>query len=296
MKKYIIVTDSCADLDKDLRGKYDIEYIPMRVTYDDNDIPADLDWGTISAPDFYNMMRNGVRFRTAQVNAEEYRERFTKYINDGFDILSISCSSALSSSVNASKVVMEELKVNYPDTKIYCIDSLNSCLGLGILCITASALRSEGKSIDEVANYIEENKLKMHQFATVESLNYLKRAGRVSTTSAVFGGLLQIKPIIISDANGQNVAVEKVKGRKASLDRIAEMLKENIEDNKYQKIGIAHADCPDVAQAVETAIKERLNLDGIEIIRGYIGPIVGASVGPGTIGVYCFGKEVTFRG
>lgn len=207
----------------------------------------------------------------------------------------IACSSALSNSYKSSLMAHDMLAQERPDGKIVCIDSRNACLGLGMICMTASELRAEGKSIDETAQYIEAHKQEVNQFATVESLNYLKRAGRVSTTSAVFGGLLQVKPIIISDADGQNVAVEKVKGRKNSLVRLADLFKETYRSNPHQRICIGHADAPEAAEELKALVKERMPEEGVEVITAGIGPIIGATTGPGTLAVYCYGKEVTYR-
>lgn len=295
MRDYVILSDSCCDLDADLRKKYGIEYIPMRIIFGDTDIPASLDWEKISPKEFYDMMRGGVRVRTAQINADEFKEAFSKYLDEGKDVMYIACSSALSNSYKSSLMAHDILAQERPDGKIVCIDSRNACLGLGMICMTASELRAEGKSIDETAQYIEAHKQEVNQFATVESLNYLKRAGRVSTTSAVFGGLLQVKPIIISDADGQNVAVEKVKGRKNSLVRLADLFKETYSSNPHQRICIGHADAPEAAEELKALVKERMPEEGVEVITAGIGPIIGATTGPGTLAVYCYGKEVTYR-
>lgn len=295
MRDYVILSDSCCDLDAALRKKYGIEYIPMRIIFGDTDIPASLDWEKISPKEFYDMMRGGVRVRTAQINADEFKEAFSKYLDEGKDVMYIACSSALSNSYKSSLMAHDILAQERPDGKIVCIDSRNACLGLGMICMTASELRAEGKSIDETAQYIEAHKQEVNQFATVESLNYLKRAGRVSTTSAVFGGLLQVKPIIISDADGQNVAVEKVKGRKNSLVRLADLFKETYRSNPHQRICIGHADAPEAAEELKALVKERMPEEGVEVITAGIGPIIGATTGPGTLAVYCYGKEVTYR-
>ncbi len=290
MSKFIIVTDSCSDLDRETREKYDITYLPMRVLYEDKDIAANLDFEEISYKDFYNLMRDGVRIKTAQVNESEYYTAFEQYVTQGYDVLSISCSSALSSSYKGSLVARDKIMEKYPEAQVVCIDSRNSCWGLGLLCITASRLREEGKSVTETAEYIEANKQRMNQFITVESLTYLKRAGRVSATSAVFGGMLQIKPIIISDVNGQNTPIEKVKGRKNSLARLVELFTASYENDPYQLIVIAHADCEEDAVTVKEALAARLPGETIEIRK--IGPVIGASAGPGTIAVHGYGKEV----
>lgn len=294
MEKFVIITDSCSDLDKELREKYDIEYVPMHFMYEGKDMRASLDWDEISAPDFYNIMRGGVRITTAAVNANTYREAFEKFLQEGCDILSISCSSALSNSVETSCVVRDELLKKYPERKIVCIDSLISCYGLGILCIRASELRAEGKTIEETAQWVLSNRKKIHQECTVEKLSYLKQAGRVSAASAFFGGLLNVKPIIISDVNGNNAAVEKVKGRMTSIEKLTERFKEQYESVPYQKVFFSHADSEEDAKLLKEKVLAACPDKNVDVHFGYIGPIVGASCGPGTIAVYFFGKEVTF--
>ena len=289
MKKFAILTDSCCDLDRENRARFDVDYLPMRMLFNERDLPADLDWADVSFGEFYRMMRDGIRIRTAQINAMEYAEAFESYVAKGADILSISCSSALSSSFKGSLVARDKVLAKHPDAKIFCIDSRISSLGQGMLCKAASLLREQGKSIEEVAGYIEKNKQRVKQFATVENLDYLKRAGRVSAASAVFGGLLQIKPIIVSDEKGENVAVEKVKGRKNSLGRIADLVQDAYEKDPLYGICIGHADCEQDALALRSLIAERL--PGAEITVDKIGPIIGASSGPGMLSAYCYAKE-----
>lgn len=292
-RPFVIVSDSCCDLRKELREQYNIDYIPMRTIAGDKDLPASLDWEYIPYKEFYDNMRNGTRYMTSQVNEETYSERFTEYIKGGYDILSISCSSALSASVKGSMRVAEKLKRTYPESKIYCVDSLNSCFGLGMLCITASKMRAEGKTIEEVYNWIENNKLTANQVCTVDSLGYLRRAGRVSASSAIFGGLLDIKPIIISDAVGQNAAIEKVRGRRLAIKRLVSMFTEYYVSSPYQIVCVAHADCLAEAEDLKKRVEEALPDNDIPVLLENIGPIVGASAGPGTLAIYFFGKEVT---
>ena len=293
MKKFVIISDSCCDLSKDLREKYDVSYVPMHFIFDGEDHIADLDWTEFSVSEYYDIMRGGKRITTAQVSADDYRTAFENAIKDGCDVLYISCSSALSASVTASYAVRDELMQKYPDAKIVCVDSLTACTGLGLLCMTASELRAAGKTLDEVAQWLEEHKLEAHQEATPEKLNYLKQAGRVSATSAFFGGLLNIKPIIISDAQGRNLAVEKVKGRQTSIARLAERMQADFKTVDYQKIFVVHADCEEGAAALKKEIVARMPELEKDIQTGVIGPIIGATVGPGTLAVYYFGDKVT---
>ena len=293
MRNYVIVTDSCSDLDKELREKYAIDYIPMHMMLEGKDYPADLDWGDFSAEEFYKILKDGKRFLTAQINVAEYTEAFEKYILDGYDVLSISCSSALSASVKESYVVRDALMAKYPEAKIVCIDSLNACLGLGMMCIRASEMRAEGKSIDEVAAWIEENKLRMNQECSVDSLVYFKRAGRVSAATAFFGGLLNIKPIIISSKEGHNLAVEKVKGRANAINRLADRIAERYVSEPFGQLFVSHADCKEDMNKLKEAILARIPDKDIPVHEGYIGPIIGATAGPGTVAAFFWGKEVT---
>ena len=293
MENFVIVTDSCADLERELREKYEIEYIPMGLTVGDKSYPADLDWKDIPVKQFYDIIRGGTRIITNQITETVFTEHFTKYLEQGKDVLYIACSSALSASYKSGVEAAKKLNEKYENCKVVCVDSLMACYGLGILCITASEMRAWGKTIDEVAEWLDANKLTMNQECCVDSLKYLKMAGRVSASSAFFGGLLNIKPLLISDAKGQNFAVEKVKGRRNSIERVAARFAERYEEVPYQHVFISHSDCAEDAEIFKAAVEAALPGKNLNIHVGYIGPIVGASVGPGTLAVYFYGKKVT---
>ena len=298
MKKYVIVTDSCSDLEKIDREQYNIEYIKMHYAVNGEQFEADLDWQNNPFEDFYGIMRKGNRIITAQINTAEYAICFEKFLAEGFDILYIGCSSALSGSVKASYVARDELLQKYPDSKIVCVDSLNASMGLGMLCIVAAKLREEGKTIEEVAAWVEDNRRYVHQEATPEKLIWLKQAGRISASKAFIGGLLNVKPIIISDVNGANVSVEKVKGRTVSFERIAQRFNERFINYPHQMLYIVHGDCVDDANALAEEVKKALPEEAkdIKINITKLGPIIGASCGPGIIGLYFFGTEETYDG
>lgn len=293
MREYVVLSDSCCDLESELREKYGIEYIPMSFSVGDKIYEANLDWKEIPVGQFYDIIRGGTRIITSQVTSVQFRERFERYISEGKDVLYISCSSALSGSYKAALDAVEKLKTENSEGKIICVDSLCACYGLGIMCITASEMRAQGKSIEETACWLEHNKLTMNQECCVDKLVYLKMAGRVSASSAFFGGLLNIKPLLISDAKGQNYAVEKVKGRKNAINRVAERAAERYLSLPYQHVFISHSDCAEEAAMFKQAVEDALPDKNLDIHVGYIGPIVGASVGPGTLAVYFYGKEVT---
>ena len=294
MKDYIILTDSTADLCKELREQYNIDYVAMNVTCDEKEFKASLDWEEFKANEFYYLMRDGKRIKTTQVPFNSYLEKFTQCAQNNLDVLYISCSSALSGSVNVARTVKDEVLEKYPNIKINIVDSLISSLGQGSLVIKASILKQEGKTIEEVTEYLEENKLKTQQIATVGNLEYLRRAGRIKATKAFFGNLFGVKPIIMSDAIGQNYAFKKIKGRRSSLLYLVEYLKENIVNSEEQTIYITHADTYEDALFVKEHIEKEVKCKNVFI--DYIGPIVGASVGPGTIIVFYQGEKVTIVG
>lgn len=294
MNKWIIITDSCSDLSKEYREKYGIDYVKLSYSFDGRQVDADLDWPEISAPEFYNIIRNGTRIISSQATTVSYVNTFEKYAKQGYDILYIGCSSALSGSVIQSYPARDEVMAKY-NNKIFCIDALISSHGQALLCVVAAELKEGGATIDEVAEWVEKNKLCVHQEGSVDKLIYLKQAGRVSATSAFFGGLLNIKPIIISDAKGANVAVEKVKGRLNSIKRAVERVMENWVDCAHQKVFIGHADCIEDAKIIEAELRKALGDKRVDIHIDYIGPAVGASVGPGMFGIYYFGIPETMN-
>lgn len=290
MKKFAILTDSCSDLGKEVREKYSIDYVQMNITFDGKELPASLDWDEYTPSELYGLMKAGTRVKTTQVPPAAFEEVFGKYVSEGLDAIYISCSSALSGSVNTAKVIADELNAKH-ENKIYCVDSLNSCMGEGLMAINAAEMRDSGKSAKETAEYFEANRLKYWQICTVGDLNYLKRAGRVNASAAFFGNLFGVKPIIISNRAGENFAFKKVKGRKNSLDELVNLTKENIENPSEQIIAVMHADC--LADALYLKDRIEKELSPKEVYINYIGPIIGASAGPDTVAVYCRGKEVT---
>lgn len=293
MRKVKIITDSCSDLNGELMKTYDIDYVKMSTVLDGVESPALLTWSSEEAHQLYETMRNGKRIITSQVSVEEFVKVFGKYLEEGFDIVYIACASKQSGSVNTGHVTAQKLLKDYPGAKISCIDSLNASLGEGILAIEGAKLASQGKGIDEITSQITDMRKNVQEFCTVHTLEYLKKAGRVSASSAFFGNLMGVKPILVADANGAQAAFKKVKGRDNSIKEIVNLLKENIIDSEEQIVYIAHADCPEeevqkLAELVKSEIKCK------DIYVGYIGPIIGASVGPGCIAVWGIGKKVTF--
>lgn len=294
MEKFVIIGDSTCDLGYKTRCKYSIEYVKMNFVVDGKEYKASLDWEEFSPGEFYDLMRGGAVIKTTQVPRDEFEKTFRYWLSQGYDILYIACSSALSGSVNLARLVADELKAEFPDSRIFCIDSLISSLGQGYLLIRAAEMRACGEKLSDIVNWIESNKLRENQFATVESLAYLRRAGRVKASSAVFGDIFGVKPIIISDIKGNNYACKKVKGAANARRELAVSALNAASVSEESVLYISHAD------DYENAVKLRDEIYSISEFKNcyidYIGPIVGASVGPGTIGAYVFGNQVTIEG
>ena len=295
MRKVKIITDSCSDLTGELMEKYNIDYAKMSTVCDGAESPALLTWNENDVHKLYDTMRNGKRITTTQVSVEEFNNVFKKYLGEEYDIVYIGCSSKQSGSVNTSQVVAKKLLLEYPDAQISCIDSLNASIGEGMLAIEAAKMAAEGKTVGEITSHITDIRKNVWQFATVHSLDTLKKAGRVTGSSAFFGNLMGVKPIITADAIGDQAAYKKVKGRQNSFEEIVNLLKEHIEDEKNQTVYVVHADCKkEEVDMLVQMIKNKINCKDIKI--GYIGPIIGASIGPDAIGVWAFGEKVTFCG
>ena len=290
MQKIKIFTDSCADLGADIRGKYDIEFFKMCTVEDGKETPADLNDVAYIQGLYQKIRETGKRILTTQVPMHEFERGFTDAVKEGYAVIYIGCALPMSSSVNTANLVAKQLLESYPDALIRCIDSTNCSLGEGMLAVYAATLRDEGKSVDEIVAALEVQKRHINQFVTVGSLDMLKKAGRVKGSAAFFGNLLGVKPIIISDYNGQNVPIVKVKGRKASLDKLVELTKEAVIDPASQTVYIAHADCEADAEYLRKALIERVGFKDAYIY--FIGPIVGVCIGPYAIGTWCVGKKI----
>ena len=294
MRNVKIITDSCADLNAEQLNKYGIAFAKMSTSCDGVESVATLMWTDEEAHEHYNKMRDGKRIITAQVSVEEFGRIFEEYLKQDMDIVYIGCSSKQSGSVNTGFVTAKKLMEKYEGSTIICIDSLNASMGEGMLAIEAAKLANDGASATEIEAHILAIRKKVNQYVTVHSLDALKRAGRVKGSAAFFGNLMGVKPIIIADANGDQAAYKKVKGRQKSFEEIVAMLKSTIIEPEKQTIYLTHADCSkDEIDGLVELIKREIPCIDVEI--GYIGPIVGASIGPDAVGIWGFGQEVTYK-
>ena len=291
MKKFQVITDSTSDLEKKYRDEYDIEYLKMVFTIDNKEYDADLDWTDITPEKYYGLMRKGNRSITGLVKTIEIEEKFKKSLDEGLDILYIACSSKLSGSVNSAKNIAAELLKKYPDRKVICYDSLRSCYAEGMMAIEASKRANNGEDILDVVKYLDEYKLNYQTYATVATLDWLKKAGRVKASAAFFGNLFSVKPIIVGDKDGNNYGYKKTKGRKASLDELVDTVISRI-SKPYGMVMIEHADCLRDANYIKEQIQAK-NPEIKDFNISSVGPIIGATTGPDTIAVDFYGEKVT---
>lgn len=283
------VTDSCSDLTLDLVKKMNLEIIPLSVEIEGTSYFHYPDERALKIKDFYQMLRDKKIAKTSLINAGQFLEFFESFLKAGEDILYVAFSSALSGTYQSSLIAREELLLKYPERKIYCVDSKSASMGQGLLIYLAYDLVKKGKSIEEVASWIENNRLNVVHLFTVDDLGTLKRGGRLSDTQAFLGSLLKIKPILHVSNEGKLVPIKKARGREFSLEQMVSMMKDYIKDPEKQTIFISHGDCIQEAKEVGTKIQATYGVK--EIIYNTIGPIIGAHSGPGTIAVFFLGHE-----
>lgn len=293
MNNFIVLTDSTADIEKKFRKEVGLDYLMNTFTLDGKEFKADLDWPQISPNNFYKKMMFGSRAITGTVTKEEVTKKVGKAFKDGLDVLYIACSSKLSESVNVAKEYAHELLRKYPDRRFECYDSLRSNYALGLMAYHCQEMANNGKTLDEVIEYLNLNRLKYQSWATTETLSYLAKSGRIRARKAFFGNLFGVKPLIVSDVNGNNYAYNKVKGRKTSLDELVDEVVNRLEEPSKSIIFIAHADTVKDAEYIKNEIEKKIQVKEIHISE--LGPIVGASIGPGSIVISFFGHEVTIK-
>ena len=291
MAKYKIITDSCSDLDAEMRKKYDIDYYPMGLVIDGRDTIADLDWKEFTIEEFYQLLKDHHKVKTSLISVETVTKVSEKYLKEGYDILYLGCSTALTASINSYNLAKEELLEKYPGRRMESASTFLASCGLAMLIEDVCKARDAGASLDEAIKVVEDRRFFYNQFCTVDTLTYLKENGRIKAGKAFFGNLMGVKPIFISDRKGNNLVVTKAKGTKASLDTIFNMIKDAIDLSKDDRVWITHALCPERVEILKKRFEEELGTKNITITK--MGPIIGTTCGPATIAAFCYGKEVT---
>ena len=290
MAKYQIFTDSSCDLSTELRKANNIEYFYFGLVVDGVEYKADLDWQEYTQEEFYGWLSAGKKVKTTQVSMEEVLLKVRPYFEKGIDIIYIGCSSALTGSMNLFELAKQQLMEEFPDRKMIGVDSLAAACTLGMMVLDAAKEQKKGLSIDELQQWVLDNRFFYNQFATVDTLTYLKAAGRIKGAAAFFGNIMGVKPIFISDRKGNNLTINKVKGTKASLNELFEDVKAAMVPGVTEEIFIGQGMAQDRAELLKKRVENELH---IKATVQWIGPIVGTTCGPGVIATFCKGKEVT---
>ena len=286
MQNYVLITDSSADLTKDQLAELDVVSISLEVIIN-NDPPIPND--AIDNKEFYGILRQKGTVTTSAVSFERFLNLMESYLSEGKDVLYLGFSSGLSGTYNAAFVAAQELTEKYPERKIYTVDTLCASLGQGLFVYTAAKQRLEGRSIDEVYKWANDNRLNLCHWFTVDDLFFLKRGGRVSAATAVMGTMLSIKPVLHVDFKGKLINVSKARGRKSSVDELFENAKRTAIEPEKQTMFISHGDCLNDAEYLAERLKKELGVP--EVIIGYVGPVIGAHAGPGVLALFFFGTE-----
>lgn len=286
MRDYIITVNSTVDTGKEWLEERNVPVIPLKYTIDGQEY---TDMYGLSDKEFFQKLREGKMSVTSQINPEEAKEMLEPYVKEGKDVLHLAFSSALSGTCNSMKLAAEELSEEYPEAKIIVVDTLCACLGEAMLLYYALKQKEAGKTIEEVAQWAEENKLHVCHNVTVDDLFHLHRGGRVSKTAAVLGTMVKVKPIIHMDDNGALQVIGKERGRKKSLNKIVDMAVERSKGWDNEIIMITHGDCLEDAEYVAKLIREKMGVENIFIHN--IGTVIGSHTGPGVVATFCMGNK-----
>ncbi|MBQ8189081.1 MAG: DegV family protein [Lachnospiraceae bacterium] len=288
MMSFKLVTDTASDLPRAYLEKYDIDVLSLAYIIDGDT----YNWNApMDEHEFYDTMRNGSMPTTSQVNIEDAETLFEKLIENHDEILCVAFSSGLSGTYNSIAVAAQNVSEAHPDKKIRVVDTKAASMGEGLMVEWARKMRDEGKTADEVADFMEANFNKFAHVVVVDDLNHLHRGGRVSKATAIVGSLANIKPIIHVDDEGHLITIGKIRGRRKALAHLVDLMEEKMGDHvaDNQTVFISHGDCLEDAQFVADEIKKRFGIDDFMI--NFVGPTIGAHTGPGVIALFFYGDK-----
>ena len=288
-RNYVVMTDSSADLTAGLVEQLGLDVIPLSVNVGEQSFMNYPDEREISSPDFYDLLRKGANAHTSAVNVDAFLNAMSVHLKAGKDVLYLGFSSGLSSTYGASEIAAQELRETYPDRKILTVDTLCASLGQGLLVYLTMQKALAGATIEEAAAYAEENRLHLCHWFTVDDLFFLKRGGRVSAATALVGSALGIKPVLHVDNEGHLINVSKARGRKNSILALVDRMESSAIDPQKQTIFISHGDCLADAEFLAAEVRKRFGVTDITI--NFVGPVIGAHSGPGTLALFFLGTE-----
>ncbi len=292
MSDYVLSCCSTADLSKEHFDKRGISYIYFHYFLDGEEYYDDLGQ-SMDFEEFYRKMASGSDTKTSQINAEEFEEYFKKILDQGKDILHLSLSSGISGVVNSAMIARDKLSEEYPDRKIYVVDSLAASSGYGLLMDTLADLKDEGKSLDEVYDFAMKKRLNLQHWFFSTDLTFFVKGGRISKTSGFVGTMLNICPLMNVDFEGKLIPREKIRTKKKVIKQIVEKMKENAEDGlDYSgKCFISQSACTEDAREVAALIESEFKKLNGKVLINYIGTTIGSHTGPGTVALFFWGKE-----
>ena len=287
MGDFVILTDSCCDMTAQMAADLELEVLPLSLNMGEHVYHNYLDGREIGFRDFYAQLRSGALATTSAISVGTFDETMRKILDSGRDVLYLAFSSALSTTYQSAMIAADDLREEYPDRKIFVVDTLCASLGQGLLVYLCVMEKRKGKTVDEVHAFAEATKGKVCHWFTVDDLNHLKRGGRVSAATALVGTMLSIKPVLHVDDTGHLVSVSKARGRKASLLALVDHMAESAIDPAEQTIFISHGDCEGDANFVADEVRRRFGVQNIYI--NYVGPVIGNHSGPGTLALFFLG-------
>ncbi len=293
MSDFVIIPDSGSDMTKALRERFAVDDILLGVVYfpDGHQEYADIDWERMTPKAYFDSMKGkNVLYKTAYAPTGDIIEKFEKYLKEGKDVLSISLSTGISGTYQATCLAAKELMERYPDRKVVCVDSLRYSGAFSLIVAKASEKRAEGASIEETAQYINSIKNCVHQMGALDDLYFCAKTGRINNFQAFFGGMVGVLPLADFNAKGLSDVIIKVKGKKTAHDVTVKYVKDRIIDGENQILFISHSDREDEAHILEEMLKKEINPK--EIIINDVGMSCGSSIGPGLCAVYFIGKEL----
>lgn len=292
MNHYILSCCSTADLSKEHFEKIDVHYICFHYEIDGEHYDDDLGQ-SIPFDEFYRRMSEGAETRTSQINVSEFIEYFRPFLENGQDILHVTLSSGISGVLNSAQVARDILQKEFPDRKIYIVDSLGASSGYGLIMDTISSMRDEGKTIDEVRDWLEEHKLNLHHWFFSTDLTFYIKGGRVSKTSGLIGNILHICPLLNMDHLGRLIPRYKFRGKKKVMKAIVDKMEEGAEGglDYAGKCYLCHSACLEDAQEVAGRIEERFPKLNGKVEINNIGTTIGSHTGPGTISIFFWGSK-----
>lgn len=287
MANFELFTDSSCDLAKEIIDKYDLKVMQLEVIMDEN--PPVLN-NQVEIKAFYDSLRAGSNAKTSAVTPGFFEEHMRAALESGKDILYVGFSSGLSVTYNNGVMICEELRQEFPERKILYVDTTSGSGGQALMVYHAAKMREQGATMEEIKAEIEALRDYVHHQVTVEDLFFLKRGGRIDAKSAIVGTMLKIKPIINVDVNGKLNSVAKVRGRKSSITELVNRMKATVDIERFPYVSVFHGDCPEEADALEAMVKEAF--PQLEVLRGDVGPVIGAHTGPGVLVLGYVGKVV----